>query len=72
VLSWFVRNPYGALYKLQAVLIQLTEPMLMPCRRLLERLGLRGGIDFSPLLAILALGFISRVIIRILILIMYY
>lgn len=63
ILSWFVRAPYGNLYKIYNALIQITEPMLAPCRSLLARFGLSGTIDFSPILAIMGLGIINRIIV---------
>ncbi len=61
--SWFSRNYSNPIYK---VLYQLTEPILSPIRSLLTKLGVGGMIDFSPILAILALDFVGRFIIRLL------
>lgn len=66
ILSWFVRAPYGNLYKFYTIIIQLTEPMLDPCRRILARFGFAGAIDFSPILAIIGLSIINGFIINIL------
>jgi len=66
ILSWFVRNPYGTLYKIYTAIIQITDPILAPCRKLLARFGLGGTIDFSPILAIIALTVINGIIINIL------
>lgn len=66
ILSWFVRTPYGSLYKLYSAIIQITEPILAPCRSLLARFGLGGAIDFSPILAIIGLTVINGIIINIL------
>lgn len=64
ILSWFVRNPYNKYY---AILIQVTEPILAPFRNLLLKFGGgRYGIDFSPMLAILALIFVRDILLRIL------
>lgn len=71
LLSWFVRSPYGSLYKIYHAIIQVTEPILAPCRRLLARFGLGGTIDFSPILAIVALNIINRIIYTILRIIMF-
>jgi len=40
-----------------AFLIQLTEPILAPVRRLVPRAGM---FDFSPLIVIVILGFLLR------------
>lgn len=66
ILSWFVRTPYGSLYRLYSITIQITEPILAPCRSLLSRFGLGGPIDFSPILAIIGLTVINGIIINIL------
>ncbi|MDD4563988.1 MAG: YggT family protein [Eubacteriales bacterium] len=66
ILSWFVRSPYGNLYKFYNITIQLTEPILDPCRRILARFGFGGTIDFSPILAIIGLSIINGFIINIL------
>ena len=43
---------------------QVTEPVLGPIRRLLQRiLGNLGGIDISPIIAIIAIEFLRRFII---------
>lgn len=66
ILSWFVRNPYGSLYKVYSAIIQITDPILAPCRKLLARFGMGGTIDFSPILAIIGLSVINSIIINIL------
>tara|TARA_B100000965_G_C19118785_1_gene552303 strand:- start:93 stop:329 length:237 start_codon:yes stop_codon:yes gene_type:complete len=57
--SWFSRDYSNPIYN---ILYQLTEPILAPFRLLQEKLGFRGMIDFSPILAILALDILGRVI----------
>lgn len=59
VLSW--TNPRGG-GGLVAFVYQMTEPILAPIRRLLPPTG---GIDWSPLIAMLLLGVVLRVIARI-------
>ncbi len=71
ILSWFVRNPYGTLYKIYTAIIQITDPILAPCRKLLARFGMGGTIDFSPILAIIALTVINGIIINILRMLMF-
>jgi len=58
VLSW--TNPRGG-GGLTAFVYQMTEPILAPIRRLLPPTG---GIDWSPLIAMLVLGVIVRVVVR--------
>ena len=58
VLSW--TNPMGG-GGLTASSTRLTEPILAPIRR---RPATDGGIDWSPLIAMLLLGVILRVIVR--------
>jgi YGGT family. len=66
ILSWFVRGPYGSLYKVYSVILQITEPILAPCRNLLARFGLNGMIDFSPIVAIIGLSVLNGLILNIL------
>lgn len=54
LLSWFHLDPRSPLIQ---ALNSITEPILDPIRRIMPRLG---SIDFSPLVAILLLQFISR------------
>lgn len=58
LLSW--TNPMGG-GGLTAFVYQATEPILAPIRRLLPPTS---GIDWSPLIAMLLLGVILRVIVR--------
>ena len=53
VLSWFPNmrnNPFSD------ILMQITEPVLAPIRRVLPSMG---GMDLSPLVAILLLQFVG-------------
>jgi YggT family protein len=59
VLSW--TNPTGG-GGLTAFIYQATEPILAPIRRVLPPTS---GVDWSPLIAMLLLGVILRVIVRI-------
>lgn len=53
--------------KIANILYQLTEPILYPCRMLLDRLGFGGGMfDFSPILAYLLLKVITTLVFTIL------
>ncbi len=64
IFSWFQPNPYGILGKIQALTIQLTEPVVAPCRQLLSRFN-TGMFDFSVLLAFFLIQFVANVLIRI-------
>ena len=55
-LSW--TNPHGG-GAFTATVYQLTEPILAPIRRLIPPTS---GIDWSPVIAILLLGVITRVL----------
>ena len=59
VLSW--TNPMGG-GGLTAFIYQATEPILAPIRRFLPPTS---GVDWSPLIAMLLLGVVLRVIVRI-------
>lgn len=66
--SFFVR-PGDQIYRLYQGICNLTEPILAPCRMLLNRIGFgRGMVDFSPVLAIILLSVIQMVIRQLLIL----
>ncbi|BCX82529.1 YggT family protein [Methylomarinovum caldicuralii] len=56
VMSWINPDPYNPVY---ALLTDLTEPVLRPCRRLIPALG---GLDLSPLLALVGLQVLKMLI----------
>lgn len=56
VMSWV--DPTGR-NQVSAFLIQLTEPMLSPVRRLLPQSGM---MDWSPLIVLIVLGLLMRTI----------
>jgi YggT family protein len=58
LVSW--TNPSGG-GQLTAFLYQVTEPVLGPIRRVLPPTG---GIDWSPMIAILLLGILTRAFLR--------
>ena len=58
VMSW--TNPMGG-GGLTAFVYQMTEPILAPIRRVLPPTG---GIDWSPLIAMLLIGFVLRIIVQ--------
>lgn len=66
LLSWFANNPYSMLGKIYMVLVRLTEPIVMPCRRLLSRFN-TGMFDFSVLLAMLLIELVANLLIRLII-----
>ena len=53
ILSWFSSNPTN---RLAIILIQITEPILGPLRRIIPRAGM---LDFSPVVAIIILQLVS-------------
>ena len=64
VLSFMANDPPPTLVNITQVFVQVTEPILAPIRRVLPNFGM---IDFSPLVAILALTFIQQVILPLII-----
>lgn len=60
--SWFIRDPYSGIGKIYMGIIRFTEPMVEPCRRLLERLNFNTGmLDFSVLLAFFAVEIVAQI-----------
>ena len=65
IFSWVRPDPYHPVWgPLVRVTYQLTEPLLAPIRRLLPGMG---GLDFSPLILLLILGFARSFLINLLI-----
>lgn len=60
ILSWF---PAPSLGRFLVILYRLTEPALKPLRKLLPPYRV-GGLDISPMLAILALLFLDTLVVR--------
>lgn len=65
VMSWLIafnvlntHQPF--VYQVGHALWRLTEPVLGPIRRILPNLG---GLDFSPLVALIGIEFLRRIII---------
>ncbi len=49
--------------KIAEFVYQMTEPIMAPCRAILDRFGLGNGMfDFSPILAFVLLDLISSII----------
>jgi uncharacterized protein YggT (Ycf19 family) len=63
ILSWFPRKPGGWVDDVSQVMNNLVQPYLGLFRRIIPPMG---GIDWSPMIAILALGIIQNVVIRLL------
>jgi YggT family protein len=66
VLSWLIAfnvvNPRSPVVgRIWDMLVRLTEPALAPIRRVLPNLG---GIDISPVILLLLLGFLRRLIVE--------
>jgi len=61
VISWVNPDPYNPIVRF---LTRVTEPVLYPIRRMLPKLSALGGIDFSPILVILAIIFVRSFLVR--------
>lgn len=61
IVSWLPIDPYHSIVQF---LVQATEPILAPFRRLPLQIGM---LDMTPLLAFISLFFINRVVVRILV-----
>jgi YggT family protein len=57
ILSWINPDPYNPV---SVVLFSITRPVLEPVRRLIKPIG---GLDLSPLFALIALMFIERLVV---------
>ncbi len=55
ILSWVIRDPENKLF---AFLLDITEPVLAPIRKILPSMGL----DFSPIIAFFLLRLLSRLL----------
>jgi YggT family protein len=63
ILSWFPIGQSSRLYPLVRVLGRLTDPVLVPVRRLLPPLRVGGmGVDFSPIVVVVALEVLISVL----------
>ncbi|HWC12583.1 MAG TPA: YggT family protein [Acidimicrobiales bacterium] len=61
VISWFPISPNSAMASVYGVLYTVTEPVLAPIRRIIPPTGMGGmGLDWSPLIATIALVLVSR------------
>ena len=57
ILSWINPDPYNPV---SGVLFSITSPVLTPFRRLIKPIG---GLDLSPLVALIALMFLERLVV---------
>jgi YggT family protein len=57
VFSWFPISQGGPVAKVNGVLVAVTDPVLVPLRRVLPSTGV---IDLSPLVALLTLEIVVR------------
>ncbi|MGB5279357.1 MAG: YggT family protein [Gammaproteobacteria bacterium] len=57
ILSWINPDPYNPVI---GVLFSITSPVLQPARRLIKPIG---GLDLSPLFALIALMFIKQLVV---------
>jgi YggT family protein len=64
VFTWFPINPWSRLARVVRVLAALTDPILVPVRRVLPplRVGSGAAIDLSPLLVFFALEILLNVL----------
>ncbi|MCB5250865.1 MAG: YggT family protein [Candidatus Cloacimonadales bacterium] len=54
LISWFSPDPYNPLYRM---LINITEPVLSPFRKVLPSFG---GLDLSPIIVILIISYVIK------------
>ena len=56
ILTWFPTDPWSGLGRFERTLGRVTDPVLAPIRRVLPPLRVGGGgIDLSPIVALVAL-----------------
>lgn len=60
LISWVNPDPYNAIVQF---LYKATEPILYPIRKMLP-LGLRSGIDISPIIAFLIIIFLKSFLVK--------
>lgn len=60
ILSFIPHNPYQPVIKF---IYDVTEPIMAPFRRLLPAAG---GIDFSPIIAVLAVSLVQKLVVDLL------
>jgi len=60
LMSWIPHDRYHPVFRF---IEEITEPVLTPFRRLIPSVG---GIDFSPIIALMALELVRRIILSLL------
>lgn len=63
ILSWFAQDQYSFFGRIYGVLVRFTEPLVMPCRKLLSRFN-TGMLDFSVLLSMLIIETAANILIK--------
>lgn len=71
VMSWFTPSFGPGLWKAYNLIRSVTEPVISPFRKMLWKFSSQMGIDFSPVIAILAIQLVTRILTRILVGITY-
>ena len=64
LMSWFVRGGSGVLGKVYRILYRITEPIVAPCRKLMNRYFNTGMFDFSVFVAMILIELVTRVLVR--------
>ena len=59
LMSWINVEPTSPIYPVTTILYQVTEPVLVPIRRILPKFGM---MDFSPMVALLIINLVSSVL----------
>ncbi len=59
ILSWVGANPYTTSNEMLSALFQVTDVILTPFQKLPLRVGM---MDFSPIVAFIALQFVHRIV----------
>jgi len=67
VLSWVNPDPYNPIVRF---LVQVTEPVLAPIRRLIPLRGM--GIDLSPMIVLIAIVFLQQFLVPTLLQVSYH
>lgn len=60
VLSWFVKDLSNPLVRF---LFEVTEPLLAPFKELQNKIGITGGLDFSPIFLFMVIEFLKKMVI---------
>lgn len=60
VLSWFVKDLNNPLVRF---LFEVTEPLLAPFKELQSKIGITGGLDFSPIFLFMVIEFLKKLVI---------